>query len=187
MRKDIAEAGEDWNRIIKVGGNTKLFMNKVKADAKYDAVGKLSEPFGAVALDSTMKSIDSSLKNLAKLPKTNKDAINTLSDLRSDLAGKKKGEKAQDLSFDEARDVRSTIRTKITDLSQGENSLVGAKGVEHLQEAKKSLDSDLEKFATSHTPELKSAWKDADSFYKENVVPFKDKQLAKALKAESGR
>lgn len=178
LLEDIQSSGEDWNYILKTSGNVKLLNNKIKADKLYDKVTELSEPYGPVKLNSTMKSINNSLKELKETPTINKSEIKAIEGIKKDLM--------RDLSFDTVRNnVRKIINNKITDYSKGENSLVGKTGVQYFQEIKNSIDRDLDVFATSHGTDLKNAWKAADNYYKYNVVPYKDRSLVKALKKES--
>lgn len=202
----IKNSGEDWNYILKTSGNAKLFNNKLTADSLYDNVSRLSRQYGDVDLKSTVSTIDRVLADLNELPNTNKDAISAISGFKNDLMQNvaaqeasllldKSGKpltpaqaakvKPKDLSFNQVRNIRSAVSDKISDFISGQNALVGKKGIGYLEEIKTAIDSDLGRFATSNGPELKSAWKAADKYYRKNVVPFKDRSLAKALKAES--
>lgn len=206
LSESIKNAGEDWNYILKTSGNARLFNNKLTADSLYNKVGQLSEQYGDVDLSRTVSTIDRVLDDLKELPNTNKDAISAIrgfkSDLMQNVAAKEAGlvldkaghpltpgqsasVKPKGLSFNKVRNIRSAVSDKISDFVTGQNALVGKKGIGYLEEIKTAIDHDLNRFATSNGPELKTAWKEADRYYKKNVVPFKDRSLAKALKAES--
>lgn len=189
LLEDVHNAGEDWNYILKTSGNAKLLQNKVHADKLYSKVGELSEGHGAVDLGKTLSNLDTVLNELNELPNTNKKTIGLIEGFKNDLMEKSSKPKGlnipRQLDFNKVRKIRSTISKKISDLRSGKNELVGQEGVAHLENIKSALDADLNKFATSNGPELKNAWKEADLYYKNNVIPFKDRALVKALKAES--
>lgn len=206
LLESINNAGEDWNYILKTSGNARLFNNKLTADSLYNKVSDLSSRYGDVSLDRTLNTIEKALSELNELPNTNKDAISVINGLKNDLMqkvgarepsllvdeqgkplqpGQPETVKQKDLSFSNVRNVRSSVSDRINDFVSGQNALVGKKGVGYLEKIKSALDDDLNRFATSNGPELKKAWKEADTFYKKNVVPYKDRALAKALKAES--
>jgi hypothetical protein len=54
-----------------------------------------------------------------------------------------------------------------------------------LQKLKGALEDDMKQFATSRNPKVAAAWKDADRYYRETVVPFKDSALARAAKSST--
>lgn len=203
---DMKNAGDDWNYIIKTGGNANLLLHKVQSDKLYSEVGKIADKMGNVNIDNTVKRVNGYLKTLNKLPETNKDTISVIEGVRKDLMGKTKAVPAskivdksgkpiteavkskeipKDFSFNELRQVRSALNDRISDFYAGKNTLVGQRGVRILEDVVESIDESLNKFATSNGPELKNAWKNADKYYKTNVIPYKDLKLAKALKSES--
>lgn len=177
LLEDIADAGEDWNKILKTSGNVKLMNNKLKADLLYDKVERLAEPLGELKFQGALDTLDKKIKELSVTPKTNAAEIKILEDLKADLRSP--------LSFRNARRVRSQLGDKITNYTSGPNALIARQGVDALMDAQEALRGDLKRFATSQGPELKAAWNEADKFYKESIVPLKDRQLARALKTES--
>lgn len=202
----IEGAGEDWNYILKTSGNVKLLDTKLKADALYDRVGVIAKKHGNVDLGSTIKTVDKVISELGELPNTNKAEIAALNGFKKDLmaveagqpagmildasgnpiiAGTEAGLRPKDLNFNQVRAIRTDINAKINDYMTGKNTLVGENGISALKKVRESLGRDLDRFATSNGPELKEAWKAADTYYKENVIPFRDRTLIKALKAES--
>lgn len=179
LLEDIAASGEDWNTILKTSGNTKLLLNKLKADSLYDNVEKLAANFGDVEFSSAVRAIDKNIEELSKTPKLNSNEIKILQDLKSDLTG------ASGFNFSQARAFRSDLNSKIADYMSGQNALVGKRGVKALQKVRGAIETDLNKFVQKGGEELRSTWKEADKYYKENLIPFRDRQLVKALKAES--
>jgi len=203
---DLKSGGDDWNYLIKTSGNKKLLQNKLVADEMYSEVSRIAKAKGDLNVAPVLKQVDGFLEQLNKFPETNKDAIKSISAIRKDLIkrtpeikpsnvlgadgkpatpGKAATESPQQLSFDELRDIRSTLNDKISDFYAGKNTLVGKKGVQYLTRVRDSVEDELEKFATNNGDDLKKAWKSADSFYKNEVVPFKDPAIIKALRSET--
>lgn len=85
-------------------------------------------------------------------------------------------------NFNGIRSTISSLNSIINDYFNGKNALIGEKGVGYLQSIVNALRSDLETFATSQSPELKKAYLDYNKYYKENIVPYKDADVAKAFK-----
>jgi hypothetical protein len=175
--EDVLDAGEDWNKVLKTSGNVKLMQNKLTADRLYDNVERLAEGSGPVSFEPTRAVIDKHINDLSVLKKTNAAEILALEDLKADLSN--------DLSFRDARRARSGLNSKISYYMSGPNALVGRECVVALSAIEQSLNKVLIDFATTKNPELKVAWEKADKYYKDNVVPFKDRQLARALKSET--
>jgi hypothetical protein len=60
---------------------------------------------------------------------------------------------------------------------------VGTEGTGILERLRGAVEKDMENFAQSNGPELSTAWRNADRIYKTQVVPFKDRALASAMKS----
>ncbi len=171
---DVENAGDDWQKIIETSGNLKAFQNKLLADQKYNTVGELANQFGGVNKPNAIAALDNSIKSASNSVLPDNTLINNLQTIRDNLASK-------DFNYNEVRQARSKVGSLIDDYYKGSNAITGSEGVGYLQSVKNGLDKDMDVFAQQNGPELKAAWKDADSFYKNNVVPFKDPLLAKAF------
>ena len=88
-----------------------------------------------------------------------------------------------DLSYQGVRGLRSDLGSMISDYYKGTNAATGSKGVQVLQGVKNAIEGDLNAFTAKNGPEIASAAKRADAIYKGEVVPFKDKALAAAVKS----
>jgi hypothetical protein len=88
-----------------------------------------------------------------------------------------------DLSYNGVRGLRSDLGSMISDYYKGTNAATGSKGVQVLQGIKDAIEGDLNAFTAANGPDLASAAKRADSIYKNEVIPFKDKALASAVKS----
>lgn len=87
-----------------------------------------------------------------------------------------------DTSYTSIRGLRSDLGSMISDYYKGTNAATGSKGVEVLQGVKNALEEDLGAFTSKNGPELAQAAKAADGIYKNQVVPFKDQIIRKAVK-----
>lgn len=184
LLQDIDNAGDDWNRIIQTSGNAKLFGRKLKADELYDRVETIADTLEGVPLNKTVNTLNKSIQELSEIPGTNQGAfINRLEQLRNDLL--QTGADATDtpgiknIRYSTVRNLRTQIAEEINDAMKGK--AIGTTEARYLQQVKSALDNDLDTFAQTQSPELRMAWKEADKYYKENVIPYKDRQLAKAL------
>jgi len=92
---------------------------------------------------------------------------------------------AVDTSFEGLRRLRSRLGGLIQDGKKGANAAVGTEGTGILERLRGAVEKDMENFAQSNGPELSSAWRQADRIYKTQVVPFKDKALAAAMKSST--
>lgn len=82
-------------------------------------------------------------------------------------------------NFSLMRDLRSQIGEEISDFySGGANKAIGAKGVERLREMRDTLEADMADFAHGVGGGAEAAWRNADSFYRTNLVPFKQQGFA---------
>lgn len=175
---DVQNAGDDWNKIIQNSGNLKLYNAKLEADNKYNKLEELANQYGNVGKDNTLAALDNSISGASESVLPDKTLINQLQILKNNIASK-------DLNYSQMRQARSQVGNLITDYYKGANAAVGSEGAGYLQNVKNAISSDMDNFAKNGAPELKQAWQDADSFYKKNVVPYKDTQLAKALTGDS--
>ncbi len=199
----IENSGDDWNKIIQNSGNVGLLQKKLIADKLYDAVAKLARGAGRIALTNTNKAINSGLNFLNKNPVLDKETMSLVSSIKSRLTqeideipgskivdasgnplvpGVEATTKAKQLTFNELREFRSALGNKIEDYYTGKNTAIGKTGAKTLQKIKNAIEKDMESFATKKSGAMKEAWRKADRYYKKELVPFKDVQLAKALK-----
>jgi hypothetical protein len=171
---EVKTSGDDWQKIIENSGNLKSFQTKLIADQKYSQVASLANKFGGVDKDNTLKAIGNGIKGANDSVLPDQGLIKTLQTLGSNIGSK-------DLNYSQMREARSTVGNLISDYYTGKNSMIGGQGVGYLQGIKNAIDKDMNSFAQKNGPELKTAWQDADRYYQNAVVPYKDVQLAKAL------
>ena len=136
---------------------------------------------GSIGVPQTGQAVRKALKeaSAAKLP--DKPTIKLLSELKESLVPS--GAQPANNTYSAMRQLRSDLGDLITDYYKGSNTLTGSKGVGILQQVRSAVESDMDAFASrSNNPALTNAWRKADQFCKERVVPFKDRQLANAMK-----
>lgn len=171
---DIANSGEDWNRIIQTSGNVAAFGKKVKADQLYAAVEKEAAKHGPVPKTSTIRALDSAISQ-AETGILPDPALNrTLQTIRENIG--------VDMDYSAMRQARADIGDLISDYYSGSNAIVGKKGVGLLAQIKTAIEKDMDDFAQATGGDLKTLWKKADSYYRSEVIPYQDRQLANALK-----
>jgi len=210
----VDDAGDDWNKIIKASGNLKLFSQKLKADRLYGKVDQLAgaEEVPMVntirAIEEARQQIKSSalpdesaLKLLDKL-QGNLDAVEPVAAQAASVSAGAPNivpfgtagappsaprvtvpESTVDRSYSGLRSLRSDLGDIVNDYYKGANGLTGSKGVGVIQKVRDAVEQDMDAFAQAK-PGLRAAWKEADRFYKTEVVPYKSSALSKAMKDE---
>lgn len=170
-------ASDDWAAITQ--GSLKEQSEKVrlKSSQLYDRLAKVADDLGEVPtprMNEAAKEIISA--ELEKQPAYQDAALI-----------KALGKYAQEpkANFTGVRAIRSDLGDEIADHYRGANGIVGAKGARHLQAIKNALEEDLESFSTTNGNRLKLLWNSADKYYRNQVVPFKDKALARAANTDT--
>ena len=200
---DIAGSGEDWNRIVQASGNLKAYRSRQIAGTLYGKVSELADGLGNVPMTKTIATIDDTLKALRTAVVPDTETIRYLEQLKGGLQGQTSTTVSPLLdasgnpitrtvqvpgktTYGQLRQLRSDLGDTISDYYKGSNAVVGAKGVGSLAKVRSALDQDLDTFALqSPNPELAAAAQRADQFYKRQVIPYEDQQLAKALTSDT--
>ena len=178
LKNEIANAGDDWNKIIQTSGNVKAFRSKLIADKMYDKVEQLANQAGDVPLNKTQQAVDDALKEVTASRLPDQELTNLLQRIKDGLA-----DTTKDASYTGARRLRSDLGALMDDYYKGANSVVGQKGVGFLSQIKSAVEQDMGDFIQqSGSRDLQQAANRADRFYKTSVVPYKDRALAMALK-----
>lgn len=205
LLNEIDAAGSDWNRIMQTSGNLKVFQGKLAADSAYNKVEALSAKYGEVPLTNTTRALEEAKRELASSGLPDEATLGLVNKLSTNLnrqaaqgsegavaqavgapggvAAALPSQSAVDTSFSGMRQLRSTLGNRIDDYYSGKNAVVGKEGAALLQRVKDAVEQDMETFAKTNGPELATAWRDADRVYKTQVVPYKDRALATALKS----
>lgn len=193
--QDIQNAGEDWTKIMQASGNLKLWRARQAASGLYDEVERLANTRGEVPLNNTLQALDGAIaaEAASKLPDEAmlallRKARNALTPKQGDgIDSMMMPNQAQNTgnNFSSLRALRSDLGEIIDGYYKGANAVVGGKGVGPLQSVKNAVEKDMEVFATQGGDDLAKAWRKADEFYRNAVVPYKDRALAAALKTDT--
>lgn len=162
---------------IKQGLQNQLAEGKNAAKAAYDQVGQLAEGKGNVPLDQTLKAIQQAKAAESSAVVPDQGLVGLLQKMEDRLQSPQ-----VDTTFNGVRGLRSDLGNMISDYYKGTNAATGSKGVQVLQGIKGAIEGDLQNFTNTNGPEIAAAAKKADSIYKNQVVPFKDQIIAKAVK-----
>jgi hypothetical protein len=187
-------AGNDPDRVIQASIGLGDWTTRQTATALYDKVQKLAEDhnLGDVPMKATGKAIGSSLEELrpAKLP--NKEVIGLLAKIKESISPKldEEGNPLLDVqgnpvspnnTYGLIRQLHSDLGERIREYYQGNNALIGEKGVGHLERVQNALENDMRTYAkNSGVPEIVEAGQAADEYYKSARVPYKNGMLAAA-------
>ena len=163
---------------IQHGLQNRLAEAKGAASAAYDRVGQLAEGKGNVPLDQTLKAIQQAKAAESSAVVPDQGLVGLLGKMEDRIQSPE-----VDTTFNGVRGLRSDLGNMISDYYKGTNAATGSKGVQVLQGIKGALEGDLQNFTNNNGPEIAAAAKKADSIYKNQVVPFKDQIIAKAVKS----
>lgn len=162
---------------IQQGLKNNLAKGKAAAAQAYDQVGQLAGD-KPVLLNETIDKINKALQSEESAVAPDTGLINILNSAKQRLQSPE-----VDTSFQGIRKFRSDLGGKIADYYKGTNAATGSQGVQVLKGIKDAVENDLNKFAETNGPEIAQAAKKADSIYKNQVVPYKDAVIAKAVKS----
>jgi hypothetical protein len=204
---DVANAGEDWNRIVQTSGKLSLFHDRQKAGRLYDRVTALAQPLGDIPVPKTLAAVRQSLADVEAMavvppevrsqvqgllgqvdealsPTVRQQARESASTILGPTGQPLQGTTAQtittpaDTRFDRLRQLRSNIGDVIRDATDAQTA-------HYLHPVKAALEADMaQHIAAKGSPQLQRAWKEADTFYKQRVVPYKEGMLAKAIQRD---
>lgn len=154
----------------------RLAQGKQAARSAYDAVETMAQGRGNVGLTNTLETIQTLKAREGSAVVQDKDLMNLLGSIEARLA-----DPAVDTSYTGIRALRSDLGDMVSDFYKGTNAATGSKGVGAFQSIKRAVERDLEAFTATHGNDLAIAAREADKVHKSQVVPFKDKILAKAV------
>jgi hypothetical protein len=176
LLEQAKNADDDWNKIIQTSGDIKLFRAKLIADKKYGKLSAFADQFGDVPRTNTNAALDAAIREVNDSVSPNTDLLKTLQTIKSNFNS------GRLFTYTQMRAARGDIGSIISDYFKGGNALIGQKGAGSLQSLKNAIGRDMNLFAQQNGPELKTLWQNADHFYETRVAPYKDAQLAQALK-----
>ena len=181
QRQELADAGVDWNRIVQASGNLQAFRVRQVSGKLYSEVERLAAGTGNLPVPRATQSITKALKEATNAKLTDQPTIKLLEQLKAAVTPAPG--KTVDNSYSALRRLRSDLGDLVQDYYRSSNAITGSKGVGILQCLREAVESDMDAFAQrSGNRALTNAWRRADRFYRDRVVPYKDRQLASAMK-----
>lgn len=153
-----------------------LIGNKTQAKKMYDEVGRLTQG------------------EIMPLTAAAAQAKNILTKLRQDFGGNEslipapvrqmlaKFENPLVVTFDGARKLRSQMKTEIRGAMK--DTMIGDEEARTLGRVLNGLEADIRHWGAQKGGVVGQKLKAADAFYRDNVVPFKDKMLARIANSE---
>jgi len=186
LLQEIQQAGDDWTQIIQTSGKVALFGKKLRSDAYYDDVAQLAEPYGASLVpEQALAALDKGIAESQDAIIGDAQTAAALQHMRRNLLEETPAApgaantvaRPLPLTYEQARAFRSDLG----DLTRRDD-LIGQKGQRLLAQVKQGLEDDLADFATQvRDPDLQRAAKLADTYYRTQVVPYRDTALARAF------
>lgn len=156
---------DDVPELVQQGLKTKLGQFRGAAARLYERAANALDPAGSVPTNGMDSVISRELQRQQSLGTlANQDVITLL----------QKYQQAPRGNFSAMRELRSQLGSDISDFYTGANKTIGEKGVGALQAMKDSLEADMAAFAKGVGGNAEKAWRQADGFYRANIVPFKE-------------
>ncbi len=166
----------DWASILQTSLKDKAAAVRGTAGKLFNKVSNLADPLGVVPASKMNQAANKILKEeLAKVPEFQDPAL--IKAIQRYTVDPK-------ANFTGLQSIRSDLGDDIADFFTGKNAIVGKKGVGKLQAIKKAIDADMEDFAAQRGGQINIAFKRANKFWRERVVPFKDRAIATAAESD---
>jgi hypothetical protein len=172
------DTAENYGDIIQGSLASTFKHNKNEAKNKFDLVEKIANKQGGkVEFNNTRQEVDNIINELERIPESlrNDGLINQINRFKE----------IKDLPFNRAREVRSYLGDEVSQLKKSANNgTIKANEYRYASQLFSALEKDIDNFADKSGDLLKNAYKDAQSHYKDKVVPFKKGILSKTLAAD---
>lgn len=142
-----------------------------RAGVKYSRVAELADARGPVPSANMVSRAQEALAEQTSLaPQHQNDAL---------VGELQKYAEDPGYTFTQLRQLRTNISDVIDGYLTGQNAIVGKRGVASLIAVKEAMNDDMAIFAQKEGGELFRRWKQADGFYRQRVVPFRDRALTR--------
>lgn len=198
---EISEAGDDWGRVIQTSGKLNLFQDRVRAEKLYDQVETLAQPLGNMRLPKATQAIDDAIArasdDVLPSPEVKREVIGALNRIKGEIsptASVKPSMGVRDPVTGTLRAEPVTPTTSIPDttysrmrrlrssLGDLQREAAEPATARYLSGVKTALEEDMAAFTQqAGVPQLTKAAKDADTFFRTRIVPYREGQLAKVI------
>lgn len=206
--REYQQTGNDWQYILNASGNGKLLNKQINADVLYKKVAMLADAAGNIDTKPIQREINGIIKKQRKAIDKDTSLIGLLEGFgesttkkidakapskildpqgRPAIPGEPEKFVPREMNYSDLKEFSSDLGSRINDYyNKSGDKLIGEKGVRALKQLKVTVDNTLQNFTQkSNNPELAKASLAADKYYKHEVIPYKDKAIAKAFGADT--
>jgi hypothetical protein len=156
---------DDVPEAIQHGMKRRLSNFRTAAGKLYERASKALDPAGNIPTTQMDGAIQTEIARQQSLGTLANPAVTELL---------QKYQQAPRGNFTAMRELRSQLGSDIADFYTGANKTIGDKGVTALQSMKEALEADMAAFAKAQGGAAEKAWRQADGYYKANIVPFRE-------------
>lgn len=161
----FATVSDDVPELVQKGLRNRLASFRKTADRLYTRAAQELDPLGNVPRARFDQVIAAEAQKQAQRGTlASGNVVELLEKYRNAPAG----------NFSLMRELRSQLGEEISDFYTGKNAAIGDRGVKALRAMQEALEADMQEFAKQSGTKGFQAWKQADGFYKANIVPFKE-------------
>lgn len=197
---ELRDADDDWHRILQLSGKLKGYKSQLQADKLYEEAFDELDQLGNINVSNTLGTLDETIADLSDSILEDAPAtVKFFQHVRNKLTNEEVISKSGLLDADgkpieltvikpantltsTLHDFRRQLGEKINELqSSNPPRTVAAARLRNVLEA---LDQDIDAAANQSGGPGLSKWNRARDYFKNEVVPFRDNMLAKALRAE---
>lgn len=186
-----------YDKVEQIAGKQPVPMNNTILALK-NLREKLGDRLGATTdmpeLDPTGRSpaeLEAITKYFKDIANKNKDPfLRQLDDLTDNINGLTTvnpftGETSTTSRYGDLRKLRTSTANLVNQAYKGSNSVIGTDDVPYMMELKNGIEADMNGFASTGTADLRSAHQAADKFYKEQLGPYKVRNLATSMASDN--
>lgn len=174
--ENVYNAGDDPNRIIQASIQVKSLNNKIKADELYNDVEQAIVDTGNPNIN-----VDNTLNKIKDILTSKNIVVDTK--INSFLNGVKNSLRKQP-KYSQLREFRTDLNDLIRQGTSNQEALVGNRAVNGYKQLLRSVEQDMKLF-TKQNFKLDMLEQKADHFYKNNVVPYKNKNITNIINNEA--
>lgn len=181
LQSQVRNLGGDPDELYEtIQGSLRERLDEVRGQArvKFQQVDALLDQTGEFTPNRLNNFLDDAIaEEQARGSRASNQLIEVLQSFRN-------APESQGGTFSSMRRLRSELGDEISAYYTGENVNIGKKGVDRLQQAKQAIDRDMEEHAFNADRVAWRQFREANQFYAENVVPFKQRGLRELVKTE---
>lgn len=171
-----------WQMDAQKAIKTRLSALKRKESVLYKKVADIADPYGAMKMDNTIKTIDELIAEEAKKVKPNPEFVKIMQNEKDALMKATEGRRT---NFSNVHEYRQGINDDIDSFYTGKNTLLPKSDVRAYQRIKNAIDEDMKSFTKSIGNDAYDSWKYADGFHRSRVAPYREESLLRTLADES--